>query len=61
LFSDGTFAYKRKNKSDTIKLSVSPNQIERLQKTKNVMTITLEGSSKSMSFKFHSEREANEW
>jgi|TARA_B110001450_G_C17581309_1_gene465043 hypothetical protein len=61
LFSDGTFAYKRKNKSERIKLSVSPDQIDRLQKSKNVLTITLKDSSTSMSFKFHSEREANEW
>ena len=61
LFSDGTFAYKRKNKSDRIKLSITPDQIARLQKAKNVLTITLKGSSTSMSFKFHSEREANEW
>ena len=27
LFSDGTFAYKRKNKSDIIKLSITPDQI----------------------------------
>ena len=25
LFSDGTFSYKRKNKSDVIKLSVAPD------------------------------------
>ena len=61
LFSDGTFAYKKKNKSDIIKLSVSPDQIVCLQQAKNVLTITLEGSSKKLSFKFHSEREANEW
>ena len=61
MFSDGTFAYKRKNKSDIIKLSISPDQISRLVKAKNVLTITLKGSSTSMSFKFHSEREANEW
>lgn len=61
MFSDGTFAYKRKNKSDIIKLSISPDQISRLVKAKNVLTITLKESSTSMSFKFHSEREANEW
>ena len=64
LFSDGTFAYKRKNKSDVIKLSVKPEEINRLQKTKNVLTFVLKGNThatNTMSFKFNSIKEACEW
>ena len=39
LFSDGSFAYKRKNNSDKIKLHIKPVDIIKLSRSGNVLTI----------------------
>jgi hypothetical protein len=39
LYTNGTFAYKRKNKSDKIKLMIRPNDIVKLVRKKNILTI----------------------
>ena len=39
LFSDGSFAYKRKNNSDKIKLHIKPADITKLSRAGNLLTI----------------------
>jgi len=39
LFSDGSFAYKRKNNSEKIKLLIQPVDIIKLSRSGNVLTI----------------------
>ena len=39
LFSDGSFAYKRKNNPDKIKLYVKPSDIIKLSRSGNILSI----------------------
>lgn len=61
LLKDGTFCYKKKNKSqsDQIKLSVKPDDIVKLQLAKKNLTITLK--DQTLFFKFSSSKEASTW
>ena len=39
LFSDGSFAYKRKQKSPKIKQMISPKNMVKVTRSKNILTI----------------------
>ena len=39
LFTNGNFAYKRKNNSDTIKQTIQPKDIVKLERSNNLLTI----------------------
>ena len=63
LFSDGSFGYKRKNKSDKFKQIIKATQIHKIGRSKNYMTILThcEDIDNTMLFKFSSEAEALNW
>jgi len=73
LFSDGTFAYTRKNKSPTIRMVIKPEDVIKLTRTyQNIITITTNYHEKlqknqkiqqdnTFIFKLESTKEAIEW
>lgn len=52
LYTDGSFAYKGKNKTDKIKLMVSAENITKVDRKNQVLTITLKGDPVKLRFKF---------
>ena len=60
LFSDGSFAYKGKNKSAKIKVSISKENINKVERKNQVLTITYNGDAK-LAFKFSRVQEAASW
>lgn len=41
LMKDGTFCYKKKNRSNEIKLAMKPDDIQKIQLQKRYLTVTL--------------------
>ena len=69
LFSNGNFSYKRKNKSEIIKLTIEPKDILKMHRSNNLLTISTNNicaedggtPENSFIFKFANESEAKEW
>jgi hypothetical protein len=68
-YSNGNFAYKRKNNSDTIKLTIQPKDIIDLNLSNSLLTIKTkeliaeEGAAPedTFIFKFENSKEAKKW
>ena len=60
LFTDGSFAYKAKNKSEKIKMTITRDSIKKVERKNQVLTITYNGDNK-LAFKFSRVQEAASW
>lgn len=60
LYTDGSFAYKAKNKSEKIKMTISKDSIKKVERKNQVLTITYDSDTK-LAFKFSRVQEAASW